>query len=92
MFAKYQLDKLIHLAAESHVNRSIDSYAAFIETNLLGTYILLEAARHYWQPLSAKKKPGFHCHHISTNEVYGAIYSSRTDCLPKPYPLNSPSS
>lgn len=73
VFAKYQPDKVMHLAAESHVDRSIDGPAAFIETNVLGTYTLLEAARHYWQPLSAKKKPGFRFHHISTDEVYGDL-------------------
>lgn len=56
VFAEYQPDKVMRLAAESHVDCSIDGPAAFIETNVLATYTLLEAARHYWQPLSAKKK------------------------------------
>lgn len=73
VFAEYQPDKVMHLAAESHVDRSIDGPAAFIETNVLGTYTLLEAARHYWWPLSAKKNPGFRFHHISTDEVYGDL-------------------
>lgn len=91
VFAEYQPDKVMHLAAESHVDRSIDGPAAFIETNVLGTYTLLEAARHYWQPLSAKKKPGFCFHHISTDEVYGDLLG--TDGLfteTTPYSPSSP--
>lgn len=56
VFAKYQPDAVMHLAAESHVDRSIDGPAAFIETNIVGTYTLLEAARHYWMGLDAAKK------------------------------------
>ena len=60
----------MHLAAESHVDRSIDGPAAFIETNIIGTYTLLEAARAYGSALE-KQKTGFRFHHISTDEVYG---------------------
>lgn len=63
----------MHLAAESHVDRSIDGPAAFIETNIIGTYTLLEAARQYWQNLDHRKKDDFRFHHISTDEVYGDL-------------------
>lgn len=73
IFNKYQPDGVMHLAAESHVDRSIDGPAAFIETNILGTYILLEGARKYWDNLSRERKEGFRFHHISTDEVYGDL-------------------
>ncbi|MFS7238934.1 dTDP-glucose 4,6-dehydratase [Serratia proteamaculans] len=91
VFAEYQPDVIMHLAAESHVDRSIDGPAAFIETNVVGTYTMLEAARHYWQPLDAKKKQGFRFHHISTDEVYGDLHG--TDDLfteTTPYSPSSP--
>lgn len=91
VFAEYQPDVIMHLAAESHVDRSIDGPAAFIETNVVGTYTLLEAARHYWQPLDAEKKQGFRFHHISTDEVYGDLHG--TDDLfteTTPYSPSSP--
>ncbi len=73
VFQQYQPDAVMHLAAESHVDRSIDGPAAFIETNIVGTYTLLEAARHYWSALDAEKKAAFRFHHISTDEVYGDL-------------------
>ncbi|WP_417649786.1 dTDP-glucose 4,6-dehydratase [Enterobacter hormaechei] len=73
LFSQYQPDALMHLAAESHVDRSIDGPAAFIETNIVGTYTLLEAARHYWNTLDSDKKSSFRFHHISTDEVYGDL-------------------
>ena len=73
VFSQYQPDAVMHLAAESHVDRSIDGPAAFIETNIVGTYILLEAARHYWAQLDDGKKAAFRFHHISTDEVYGDL-------------------
>ncbi|RTE65236.1 dTDP-glucose 4,6-dehydratase [Amphritea opalescens] len=73
VFNQHQPDIVMHLAAESHVDRSIDGPAAFIETNIVGTYTLLEAARHYWQGLEAAKKANFRFHHISTDEVYGDL-------------------
>lgn len=91
VFAEYQPDVIMHLAAESHVDRSIDGPAAFIETNVVGTYTMLEAARHYWQPLDAEKKQGFRFHHISTDEVYGDLHG--TDDLfteTTPYSPSSP--
>ncbi len=73
IFEEYQPDAVMHLAAESHVDRSIDGPAAFIETNIVGTYTLLEAARSYWNTLTAERKEAFRFHHISTDEVYGDL-------------------
>jgi len=73
IFAEHQPDAVMHLAAESHVDRSITGPAAFIETNIVGTYVLLEASRQYWSSLSAEKKTAFRFHHISTDEVYGDL-------------------
>lgn len=75
---KYQPDCIMHLAAESHVDRSIDSSAEFIRTNILGTHILLEQARSYWQGLSVDEQQNFRFHHISTDEVYGDLSHSNT--------------
>lgn len=76
VMAQYQPDAIMHLAAESHVDRSIDGPAAFIETNIVGTYTLLEAARAYWNELSAERRAAFRFHHISTDEVYGDLEDS----------------
>ncbi|MFS1984170.1 dTDP-glucose 4,6-dehydratase [Vibrio breoganii] len=73
VFAEHKPDAVMHLAAESHVDRSIDGPAAFIETNIVGTYTLLEAARSYWNILEEDKKHAFRFHHISTDEVYGDL-------------------
>ncbi len=73
VLSHYQPDAIMHLAAESHVDRSIDGPAAFIETNVVGTYILLESVRAYWNDLEPKKKASFRFHHISTDEVYGDL-------------------
>ena len=73
VFAEYKPDVVMHLAAESHVDRSIDGPAAFIETNVMGTYHLLEAARQYWSTLDDTRKAAFRFHHISTDEVYGDL-------------------
>ena len=73
LFESFQPDAVMHLAAESHVDRSITGPAAFVETNIIGTYQLLEAARHYWNGLSEDKKQAFRFHHISTDEVYGDL-------------------
>ena len=75
VFAQYRPDVVMHLAAESHVDRSIDGPAAFIETNIVGTYTLLEAARAYWSALEEGTKAAFRFHHISTDEVYGDLHS-----------------
>lgn len=73
LFTTYKPDAVMHLAAESHVDRSIDGPAAFIETNIVGTYTLLEATRAYWNGLNSKDKSAFRFHHISTDEVYGDL-------------------
>ncbi len=76
VFADHQPDIVMHLAAESHVDRSIDGPAAFMETNIIGTYTLLEAARTYWRSLketNSAKAEAFRFHHISTDEVYGDL-------------------
>ena len=69
---EYQPDYIMHLAAESHVDRSIDGPGEFITTNVVGTYTLLEVAREYYATLSGSKKDDFRFHHISTDEVYGS--------------------
>ncbi|WP_353172776.1 dTDP-glucose 4,6-dehydratase [Acinetobacter rudis] len=73
IFERFQPDAVMHLAAESHVDRSIDGPAAFIQTNIVGTYTLLEVARKYYAALSAQQKSVFRLHHISTDEVYGDL-------------------
>ncbi|WP_022711836.1 dTDP-glucose 4,6-dehydratase [Pseudochrobactrum sp. AO18b] len=67
------IDKIMHLAAESHVDRSIDGPAAFVETNVVGTFRMLSAALTYWRELPADKKADFRFHHISTDEVFGDL-------------------
>ncbi|TNG91681.1 dTDP-glucose 4,6-dehydratase, partial [Pasteurellaceae bacterium UScroc12] len=91
IFQQHQPDAVMHLAAESHVDRSIDGPAAFIDTNIVGTYTLLEAARAYWNGLESAKKQAFRFHHISTDEVYGDLEG--TDDLfteTTPYSPSSP--
>ncbi|OSI09552.1 dTDP-glucose 4,6-dehydratase [Neisseria zoodegmatis] len=91
IFSTHQPDAVMHLAAESHVDRSIDGSAAFIETNIVGTYTLLEAARAYWQSMPSEKQASFRFHHISTDEVYGDLHG--TDDLfteTTPYAPSSP--
>lgn len=73
VFAEFQPNAIMHLAAESHVDRSIDGPAEFINTNIVGTYTLLETTRHYWQKLDSEAKKRFRFHHISTDEVYGSL-------------------
>ena len=91
VFEYHQPDAVMHLAAESHVDRSIDGPSAFIETNIVGTYTLLEVARAYWNTLNDEKKASFRFHHISTDEVYGDLEG--TDDLfteTTPYAPSSP--
>ena len=73
VFNKHQPDIVMHLAAESHVDRSIDGPGEFIQTNIVGTYVLLEEARGYWSGLGDDKKDSFRFHHVSTDEVYGDL-------------------
>ncbi|MBM6608570.1 dTDP-glucose 4,6-dehydratase [Enterobacteriaceae bacterium RIT814] len=75
VFATHKPDVVMHLAAESHVDRSIDGPAVFIETNIVGTYNLLETSRAWWSGLAAEQKAAFRFHHISTDEVYGDLHS-----------------
>lgn len=77
IFAEHRPDAVMHLAAETHVDRSIDGPAAFIHSNVLGTYVLLEATRAYWSALKPEAKRLFRFHHVSTDEVFGAL--SATD-------------
>jgi len=73
VFNEHQPDAIMHLAAESHVDRSIDGPADFIQTNIVGTFNILDVAKKYWDDLSAAKKEGFRFHHVSTDEVYGDL-------------------
>lgn len=90
LFHKHQPDAVMHLAAESHVDRSITGPAAFIETNIIGTYTLLNAAREYWSELSAERKNTFRFHHISTDEVYGSLGETGFFTENTAYQPNSP--
>lgn len=73
VFEQHQPDIVMHLAAESHVDRSIDGPAEFMHTNIIGTYTLLEGARRYWNGLPEERKQAFRFHHVSTDEVYGDL-------------------
>ncbi len=88
ILARHKPDAIMHLAAESHVDRSIDGPAAFIETNITGTYTMLEAARHHW---TARGKPAhFRFHHISTDEVFGSLGPTGKFTEDTPYDPRSP--
>ena len=88
IFADHKPDAVMHLAAESHVDRSIDGPGAFIETNVTGTYNMLEAARAYW--MAEGKPEGFRFHHISTDEVYGSLGPTGMFTEETPYDPRSP--
>ncbi|MDP2805254.1 MAG: dTDP-glucose 4,6-dehydratase [Gallionellaceae bacterium] len=90
VFREHQPDAVMHLAAESHVDRSITGPAAFIQTNIVGTYTLLEAARSYWSELDSARKAVFRFHHISTDEVYGSLDDSGFFTEDTAYEPNSP--
>ncbi|OOY13899.1 dTDP-glucose 4,6-dehydratase [Thioclava marina] len=88
IFVRHKPDAVMHLAAESHVDRSIDGPGAFIETNVMGTYNMLQAARSFWE---AEGRPeGFRFHHISTDEVYGTLGPTGQFTEETPYAPNSP--
>ncbi|MFN3867591.1 MAG: dTDP-glucose 4,6-dehydratase, partial [Hyphomicrobiaceae bacterium] len=89
-FADYQPDAVIHLAAESHVDRSITGSGAFIHTNILGTYTLLEAARAYWTALAGDAKARFRFLHVSTDEVFGSLGATGLFTETTPYDPSSP--
>lgn len=90
LFTHYQPDAVMHLAAESHVDRSIDGPAEFIQTNIVGTYSLLEAARAYWARLTGERQAAFRVHHISTDEVYGSLGAEGLFTEERAYQPNSP--
>jgi len=90
LLTTYQPDFIMHLAAESHVDRSIDGPGAFIQTNIVGTYTLLEAAREYYASLSGDKQQAFKFHHISTDEVYGSLGETGLFTETTRYKPNSP--
>ncbi|MDR5865951.1 dTDP-glucose 4,6-dehydratase [Halomonas koreensis] len=99
VFREHRPDAVMHLAAESHVDRSIDGPAAFIETNIIGTYTLLEVARAYWNGLEREDQQAFRFHHISTDEVYGdlegleGLFTEETSYAPSsPYSASKASS
>ncbi len=87
---EFQPDAIFHLAAESHVDRSLDGPADFIRTNIQGTYVLLEAARHYWSGLTEAKREKFRFLHISTDEVFGSLGSEGLFREDNPYDPSSP--
>jgi len=90
LLRQFQPDAVIHLAAESHVDRSIDDADSFIETNIVGTYRLLEAARDYWSTMDSVRQRGFRFHHVSTDEVYGSLGAEGRFSETTPYSPNSP--
>jgi dTDP-glucose 4,6-dehydratase len=89
-FATFAPDQVIHLAAESHVDRSIMAGDAFIQTNIVGAFSMLEAARAYWQGLSGGKRDAFRFLHVSTDEVYGSLSESGAFVEETPYDPSSP--
>ena len=99
VFSKYQPDAVMHLAAESHVDRSIEDASVFLETNIMGTYNLLEVAREYFNTLDAERRGTFKFHHVSTDEVYGdlegteSMFTETTSYAPSsPYSASKASS
>jgi dTDP-glucose 4,6-dehydratase len=89
-FSAFQPDLVLHLAAESHVDRSIDGPAAFIETNVVGTFVMLEAALSYWRALPGPRADAFRFMHVSTDEVFGALGETGLFREDTPYAPNSP--
>ena len=90
IFREYQPQAVVHLAAESHVDRSIDGPAAFVRTNVVGTFTLLEAARDYWRSLETGLQQRFRLLHVSTDEVYGSLGPTGAFSETSPYAPNSP--
>jgi dTDP-glucose 4,6-dehydratase len=90
VFARYEPDATIHLAAESHVDRSITGPSAFVDTNVVGTYNLLEAARNYYGRLTPERRSRFRLVHVSTDEVYGSLGATGLFCEETPYRPSSP--
>src|SRR5207253_11241847 len=90
LLLREQPDAIMHLAAESYVDRSIDGPAPFIDTNIVGTYRLLQSAYAYWRTLDAERSSHFRFHHISTDEVYGSLDNDRKFHEASPYRPTSP--
>ncbi len=90
LLTEHRPDAVVNFAAESHVDRSIDGPAAFVQTNVVGTLALLEGARDYWRALDGERKAGFRFLHVSTDEVYGSLGDSGTFTESTPYAPNSP--
>lgn len=90
VFEQYQPDLIMHLAAESHVDRSITGSSEFIETNIVGTYTLLEACRSYWSTLTQENREKFRFHHVSTDEVYGDLQGDELFTESTSYAPSSP--
>jgi len=90
LFEDFKPHAVMHLAAESHVDRSIDSPAPFIETNIVGTYVLLEVATKFWRTLGPNERDSFRFHHISTDEVFGSLGAEGLFTEESPYRPNSP--
>ena len=90
VFAEYQPEAVMHLAAESHVDRSITGAGAFVQTNIVGTYTMLEAARKYWEQLSGARRDAFRFLHVSTDEVFGALGAEGSFREDTPYDPRSP--
>ncbi|WP_288902671.1 dTDP-glucose 4,6-dehydratase [uncultured Sneathiella sp.] len=90
LFTKYKPSAVYHLAAESHVDRSIDGPADFVQTNLVGTFTMLDAAYHYWRDLEGAAKESFRFLHVSTDEVYGELGPEGLFSETSPYDPNSP--
>ena len=89
-FEMFDPDAVMHLAAESHVDRSIDSPSIFVQTNIVGTHVMLEAARRHFENLSPERRKDFRFHHISTDEVFGSLGRDGTFTETSPYAPNSP--
>ncbi len=90
VFERHQPDAVMHLAAESHNDRAIEDPLSFVRTNVMGTAVLLDAARRYWSGLPADRKAAFRFHHISTDEVFGALGETGDFTEETPYDPNSP--
>jgi len=90
IFSRYKPDAVMHLAAESHVDRSIDGPDEFIRTNIVGTYTMLKAAYGYWSTLESGRQSSFRFHHVSTDEVYGSLGPEGYFTEQTPYQPNSP--
>ena len=88
--AAFRPERIMHLAAESHVDRSITGAADFIQTNVVGTFTLLEAARDYWSSLTGEERDGFRFLHVSTDEVYGSLGEDGLFTEETPYDPSSP--